>query len=97
MLLCFPVPPFKRQAAGPLTENLPNVLVCGPEKLGDQLSSPAVIAKQANVVLPYEQPTYFCFAHKGFPVWPIASAMSHDGESSESALDSATDQRGDLA
>jgi hypothetical protein len=55
MLLCSPVPPSKRQAAGPLTENLPNVLVCGPQKLGDQLSSPVVPAKQANV-LPYETP-----------------------------------------
>jgi hypothetical protein len=55
MLLCFPVPPSKRQAAGPLTENLPNVLVCGPQKLGDQLSSPAVPAKRWNV-LPYETP-----------------------------------------
>ena len=53
MLLCFPVPPFKRQAAGPLTENLPNVGVCGPDKIGCQLSSPAVTAKQAND-LPYE-------------------------------------------
>ena len=96
MLLCFPVPPFKRQAAGPLTENLPNVLVCGPEKLGEQLSSSVLLPKQANV-LPYEQSTYFCFAHKGFPLWPIASAMSHDGESPESALDSLRDQRGDLA
>jgi hypothetical protein len=96
MLLSFPVPPFKRQAAGPLNENLPNVLVCGPEKFGDQLSSPVVVAKQANV-LPYEQSMYFSFAHKGFSVWPLASAMSHDGESSGSALDSVTDQRGDLA
>lgn len=54
MLLCFPVPPSKRQAAGPLIENLPNVLVGGPEELGVPLSSWATDAKQANV-LPFEK------------------------------------------
>jgi len=59
VLLCFSVPPFKRQAAGPLTENLPNVLVYGPENIGCQLSSPVVRAKQANV-LPYEKEKQLC-------------------------------------
>jgi hypothetical protein len=96
MLLYVPVPPSKRQAAGPLTENLPNVLVCGPETIGDQLSSPVVTAKQANF-LPYEPSMYFCFAHKGFLVRTVASAMSHDGGSSAGAMDAVRDQRGDLA
>src|SRR5438045_9398337 len=39
MLLSFPVPPFKRQAARPLIENLPNVLVSGLDIVGDELSS----------------------------------------------------------
>ena len=32
MLSFFPVPPFKRQAAGPLTENLPHVFLGGPNR-----------------------------------------------------------------
>ena len=54
MLLFFPVPPSKRQAAGPLNENLPNVLVCGPEKIGEPLSSWAARAKRTKL-LPFKK------------------------------------------
>src|SRR6267378_162323 len=42
VLLFFPVPPSLRQAAGPLTENLPNVLTGDPCRvdLSDQRPSP---------------------------------------------------------
>ena len=83
MLLCFPVPPSKRQAAGPLTENLPNVLACGPDKVGCQLSSQAVTAKQAND-LPYETTGIIEFIRTGAIIfalgkWKPAPASSRWG------------------
>src|SRR5713226_1562213 len=41
VLLFFPVPPSLRQAAGPLTENLPNVLTGDPTRVDLSLQSPS--------------------------------------------------------
>src|SRR5260370_38742242 len=41
VLLFFPVPPSLRQAAGPLTENLPNVLAGDPRRVDLRLQSPS--------------------------------------------------------
>ena len=45
MLVWLPVPPSKRQAAGPLNENLPNVVAGGPEESRGRLSSRTACAK----------------------------------------------------
>jgi len=41
VLLFFPVPPSLRQAAGPLTENLPNVLTGDPCRVDLSLQRPS--------------------------------------------------------
>src|ERR1700731_3623558 len=41
VLLFFPVPPSLRQAAGPLTENLPNVLTDDPRRVDLSLQRPS--------------------------------------------------------
>src|SRR5437879_5847933 len=52
MLLFFPVPPSLRQAAGPLTENLPNVSAGDPSVLGMDLLLERPSPRGRNVVSP---------------------------------------------
>jgi hypothetical protein len=41
MLVFLPVPPSMRQAAGPLTENLPNVFTGDPQRVDLSLDTPS--------------------------------------------------------
>src|SRR5260370_37453246 len=65
VLVFFPVPPSMRQAAGPLTENLPNVLTGDLRWVDLSLQSPSPRGTTSSLF------SYFCSSHVGRLVFAV--------------------------